>query len=136
MQKGVEDCDDGGLVNGDGCSATCFFEGNKHGPLHSFEGLTSSFYITQYGCSNSNGVPSGDALYFCQHYYGAGCTAEPGWMAITTSTNPMMHSGTNCYKPDPNGKSVTGTSCVGGPCKIGNYSGPLGGLSNIICTCP
>jgi cysteine-rich repeat protein len=135
IQSGVEQCDDGNTTSGDGCSATCTGEGT-YGPNHTFESMTSSFYITQFGCSNSGGDPAGDAAYFCQHFYGAGCTAEPGWTEVSSSTNPMMHSGTNCYNPDPNGVSVTGTSCVGGPCKIGNYSGPLGGLTNIVCSCP
>jgi cysteine-rich repeat protein len=136
VQAGVEECDDGGAVSGDGCTSTCESEGNVFGPNHTFESLTSSFYITQFGCSNSGGDPGGDALYFCQHFYNAGCTAQAGWMAVSSSANPMMHSGTNCYNPDSAGVPVTGTSCVGGPCKIGNYVGPLGGLTNIVCDCP
>ena len=136
VQAGVEQCDDGNVIGGDGCSAACTASNGTYGPVHTFEGLSSSFYITQAGCSNSGGDAAGDALYFCQHFYSAACIAEPGYVAGNSSTNPMMHSGTGCYNPDPTGISVTGTSCVGGPCKIGDYGGPLGGLSNIICSCP
>ena len=137
LHAGVEECDDGGVLNGDGCSATCTNEGTTYGPAHTFEGLTSSFYITQFGCSNSGGDPAGDALWFCQHFYNdPGCYAEPGWQAISSSVNPRMHSGTNCNSPDPSGVSITGTTCIGGPCKIGTYSSTVGGLSNIVCTCP
>lgn len=136
VQAGVEQCDDGNVVGGDGCSAVCTDSNGTYGPVHTFEGLSSSFYITQFGCSNSGGNAAGDALYFCQHFYSAACIAEPGYVAGNNSTNPMMHSGTNCYSPDATGVSIPGTSCIGGPCKIGDYGGPLGGLSNIICSCP
>jgi len=48
----------------------------------------------------------------------------------------MMHSGTNCNDPDPSGVSIPNTVCIGGPCKIGDYQGPVGGLTNLICDCP
>jgi cysteine-rich repeat protein len=136
VQAGVEQCDDGNVVGGDGCSAACTSSNGTYGPVHTFQGLSSSFYITQFGCSNSGGDAAGDALYFCQHFYSAACIAEPGYVVGSSSTNPMMHSGTNCYSPDTTGVDIPGTACVGGPCKIGDYGGPLGGLSNIICSCP
>lgn len=85
---------------------------------------------------NSGGDPAGDALWACQHFYNASCVAQPGFTPMSSSSNPMMHSGTNCNNPDPGGVAIPGTSCIGGPCKIGNYSGPLDGLSNIVCACP
>jgi hypothetical protein len=97
--------------------------------------MSSSFYMTQFGCSNSGGDPAGDALWFCQHFYNAACTVQPVWMQVQNSSNPMMHSGTNCNNPDPNGVSIPNTSCIGGPCKIGTYQGPVGGLTNLICIC-
>jgi cysteine-rich repeat protein len=136
VHLGVEQCDDGNVVGGDGCSAVCTTSNGTYGPVHSFAGMSSSFYITQFACSNSGGDAAGDALYFCQHFYSAACIAEPGYVPGSSSTDPMMHSGTNCYSPDPTGISVPGTSCIGGPCKIGSYGGPLGGLSNIVCSCP
>src|SRR5262249_2519680 len=125
------------LVSGDGCSATCTLETTgSFGPVHTFVNLSSSFYVTQFGCSNSGGDPAGDALWFCQHFYNAGCTAQPVWQAVQNSVNPMMHSGTNCNNPDPTGFDVPNTVCIGGPCKIGDYQGPVGGLTNLICDCP
>lgn len=132
---GTETCDDGNAVGGDGCSASCAIEGLSYGPVHTFEGKSSTFFMTQFGCSNSNGNAAADALYFCQHFYNANCVAEPGYTEVMNSVNPMMHSGTNCYSPDPTGISIANTSCVGGPCKIGDYSGTFGGLSNLVCTC-
>ena len=105
------------------------------GPVHTFVGLSSSFYVTQFMCSNSGGDPAGDAEYFCTHFYSSACTAV-SWTESTSVTNPQMHSGTNCNEPDPNGVDVPGTSCVGGPCKIGNYTLGLGGLTNLVCSCP
>jgi hypothetical protein len=105
-----------------------------YGPSHTFEGLTSSFYVTQFACTNSGGDPAGDADYFCKHFYNASCVAI-SWTPVSSSQNPMMHSGTNCNSPDPTGVSITGTSCVGGPCKIGTYAGPVGGLTNLVCSC-
>jgi len=131
---GVEACDDGNLVNGDGCSAACML-GNVFGPTHTFESLTSSFYMTQFACSQSGGDPAGDALWFCQHFYSAGCAAT-AFTASSNTANPMMHAGISCNDPDPAGVSITGTVCNGGPCKIGNYSGPIQGLSGIVCSCP
>lgn len=132
---GMEACDDGNAVDGDGCSSVCTLEGLGYGPVHTFEGMSSTFYMTQFGCSNSGGDPAGDALYFCQHFYNATCVAEPGFTQVMNSVNPMMHSGTNCYSPDPTGVSIANTNCVGGPCKIGTYNGTFGGLTNIVCTC-
>lgn len=136
IEAGVETCDDGNMVSGDGCSSACQPDLVFHGPVHAFAGLQSSFYITQFGCSNSGGDPAGDALYFCQHFYNATCTPKPGYTTVSSSTNPMMHSGTNCNNPDPTGFAVPGTVCVGGPCKIGNYTSTLGGLGNLVCQCP
>lgn len=108
------------------------------GPVHSFAGYSSSFYITQFACSNAGGDPAGDALWFCQHFYAPTCTALPGVQAVSNSIDAMMHSGTNCFSPEPVGVDVPGTQCVGGPCKIGNYVdyAPLGGITNIVCECP
>jgi cysteine-rich repeat protein len=137
VHQGVEECDDGNTTGGDGCSSVCTLGGSVYGPVHNFAGLSSSFYFTQFGCSNSGGNADGDALWFCQHFYNnAACTAAPGYMLVQSSADPKMHSGTNCYNPDPNGLSVPNTVCVGGPCKIGNYPGTFGGLTNIICNCP
>ena len=137
VAEGNEQCDDGNLVNGDGCSSGCTLgNANSFGPVHTFANMSSSFYVTQFGCSNSGGDPAGDALWFCQHFYNASCTAQPVWQAVQSSSNPMMHSGTNCNSPDPNGTAIPNTVCIGGPCKIGNYQGPLGGLTNLVCDCP
>jgi cysteine-rich repeat protein len=136
LYAGVEQCDDGNNVNFDGCSASCSGSGSTFGPVHSFAGLSSSFYVTQFNCSNTGGDPAGDALWFCQHFYNAACTVQPVWMATQSSVDPKMHSGTNCNNPDPGGVSVPNTNCIGGPCKIGSYPGSLGGLANLICDCP
>jgi hypothetical protein len=108
------------------------------GPVHSFAGYSSSFYITQFACSNAGGDPAGDALWFCQHFYAPTCTALPGVQAVSNSVDAMMHSGTNCFEPEPVGVDVPGTQCIGGPCKIGNYVdyAPLNGITNIVCQCP
>lgn len=135
-QAGVEQCDDGNLLPGDGCSATCTF-GTTFGPLHTFEGMQSSFYITQFACSQSGGDPAGDALWFCQHFYNdPSCTATT-YTAMQSSSGAqvMMHAGASCNNPDPAGFPIAGTACNGGPCKIGTYTGPLGGLGNITCSC-
>jgi cysteine-rich repeat protein len=135
-QVGVEQCDDGNGVNGDGCSASCTFA-TVFGPNHTFEGLTSSFYMTQFNCSQSGGDPAGDALWFCQHFYNdPSCTAT-AYTAMQSGTAPqvMMHAGISCNNPDPAGIPIAGTTCNGGPCKIGNYQGPINGLANITCSC-
>lgn len=132
---GQEMCDDGNLNNGDGCSASCTTGGTTYGPVHTFQGKTSSFFMTQFGCSNSGGDPAGDAKYFCEHVYGPTCVAEPGYMEVMNSVNSMMHSGTNCYSPDPTGVPIPNTICIGGPCMIGDYSGTFSGLTNLVCTC-
>jgi hypothetical protein len=125
---------DGGSAGSDatgGAGGTSTLEG----PVHTFAGLSSSFYVTQFMCTNSGGDPAGDAEYFCTHFYSTACTAV-SWTESTSTTNPQMHSGINCNEPDPNGIDVPGTSCVGGPCKIGDYTLGLGGLSNLVCACP
>lgn len=110
--------------------------GTTFGPVHTFQNLSSGFYVTAFGCSNT-GTPAGDALWFCQHFYAIDCIAEPGWNSNTVSVaSTRMHSGTNCYNPDPTGMAVPNTSCVGGPCKIGNYTDSASGLENIVCACP
>lgn len=108
------------------------------GPVHTFAGYSSSFYITQFNCSNAGGDPAGDALWFCQHFYAPTCTALPGVQAVSNSVDAMMHSGTNCFSPEPVGVDVPGTQCIGGPCKIGNYVdyAPLNGITNVVCECP
>jgi cysteine-rich repeat protein len=94
-QAGVEECDDGNLVPGDGCSATCTL-GSVFGPTHTFEGMQSSFYITQFACSQSGGDPAGDALWFCQHFYNdATCTATSFW-PVEDAGIVMMHAGNSC----------------------------------------
>jgi hypothetical protein len=105
------------------------------GPVHTFAGLSSSFYVTQFNCTNSGGNPEGDADYFCTHFYSPACSVL-SWTEATSTSNPQMHSGINCNDPDPNGFDVPATSCVGGPCKIGNYDLALGGLTDIVCQCP
>jgi hypothetical protein len=113
--------------------------GSTYGPVHTFAGYSSSFLITQFSCSNAAGDPVGDAIWFCEHFYGPTCTAMPGVQTLTTSADAMMHSGTNCYSPEPVGVDVPGTQCIGGPCKIGNFGatyGAMGGITNIVCECP
>src|SRR5262249_15002363 len=46
---GVEQCDDGNLMSGDGCSASCTVESGPgtYGPVHTFVNMSSSFYVTQ-----------------------------------------------------------------------------------------
>jgi cysteine-rich repeat protein len=136
-QTGVEQCDDGNLVPGDGCSATCTL-GNVFGPTHTFEGMQSSFYITQFACSQSGGDPAGDALWFCQHFYNNPACSATSYTATSSASGSlvMMHAGLSCNNPDPAGISIAGTACNGGPCKIGTYAGPLGGLADIVCSCP
>lgn len=127
------------------CPAGCSFQNDSDcapptfGPVHTFAGLSGSFYITQFGCSNALGDPAGDALWFCQHFYAPTCTALPGVQAVTTSADAMMHSGTNCFSSEPIGVDVPSTQCIGGPCKIGNFGaiyGAMGGITNIVCECP
>lgn len=119
----------GGGTGGTGGSSTL------KGPVHTFAGLSSSFHVTQFNCTNSGGDPAGDAEYFCTHFYSPACSVV-SWAEGTSTTNPQMHSGTNCNEPDPNGVDVPGTSCVGGPCKIGTYTLGLGGLTDLLCECP
>lgn len=98
--------------------------------------MQSTFFVTQAGCSPTP-TDAGDALWFCQHFYGMLCTVQPSWTAVTSAEEPRMHSGDNCYAPDPYGVDIAGTTCVGGPCKIGNYPvSTNGGLSNLVCECP
>jgi cysteine-rich repeat protein len=135
-QAGVEQCDDGNVVSGDGCSATCTF-GTTFGPVHTFEGMQSSFYVTQFACSQTGGDAAGDALWFCQHFYNnPSCTAT-SYTATSSASGAlvMMHAGASCNNPDPAGFPIAGTACNGGPCKIGTYQGPLGGLADIVCSC-
>jgi cysteine-rich repeat protein len=135
-QAGVEQCDDGNVVPGDGCSATCTF-GTTFGPLHTFEGMQSSFYITQFACSQTGGDAAADALWFCQHFYNNPTCSATSYTptSIGNVTQVMMHAGSSCYLPDPAGFPIAGTACNGGPCKIGSYQGPLGGLADIVCSC-
>lgn len=110
--------------------------GTTWGPLHTFSGLTASLWVTAVGCSMSGGDAAGDAAWFCHHVYGGACEAV-SWTPVVADLNPRMHPGSNCYAPDPAGFNISGTVCVGGPCKIGDYNdGAVGGLVDLVCHCP
>lgn len=109
--------------------------GTTFGPVHLLAGKESGFFITAAGCSPTGGAAS-DALWFCQHFYSAACAPQPGFTGDGMAAGTMMHSGSNCYAPDPTGVGVPATVCMGGPCKIGDYVAPATGLSNLVCDCP
>lgn len=105
-----------------------------YGPTHTFEGLTSYHYITQGLCSLQQGQQA-DANYFCQRFYkNNACTATSFTPGNTPfATYPKMHKNGGCTS---NGSDVAGTTCQGGPCKIGNWSESTSGLNDIVCVCP
>ncbi|MSP61393.1 MAG: hypothetical protein EXR72_13810 [Myxococcales bacterium] len=108
------------------------------GPIHSFAGLMSDFYIStgQGGCSVNNMQNKDiDAQYFCAHFYFANCTPKPGYAQTTLINGIGMHKNLDCT---PLGLDIQGKACDGGACKIWNFngSGTLSGLKGLICTCP
>ena len=124
IHAGVEECDDGNLLGNDGCSATCT-SGNTFGPVHTFEGMQSSFYITQFACSQSGGDPAGDALWFCQHFYNNASCIPTTYTATSSASGSivMMHAGASCNNPDPAGFPIAGTVCNGGPARSARIPG-------------
>jgi hypothetical protein len=126
----------GGYATGSSyiCSDNAKNLGTTYGPNHTFVGMTSNHYITQGGCSLGQGVDA-DALYFCQHFYNAACTAVPGYSLanLAPPTSPKMHKQGGCTGQ---GSDIPNTTCQGGACKIGNWSETTNGIQNLLCKCP
>ncbi|MDX2052539.1 MAG: hypothetical protein SFV15_09125 [Polyangiaceae bacterium] len=123
---------------GNVCNLTCLSSQCTWdtGPRHGFAGLSSNHYITQGGCSVGGG-DAADAAYFCSHFYGSSCTAQSyvgGATAVASA--PKMHKNGSCTDQ---GNNITGRTCDGGPCKIGNtgnISVSTTGINDMVCRCP
>lgn len=105
------------------------------GPQHSFVMLTTDHYITQGGCSVGGAFPNfSDAFYFCAHFYGPNCLPQPFLVAQMTPRldYPKMHKNGGCTGL---GSDIPGTTCQGGPCKIGNWMETTSGIANVVCVC-
>jgi cysteine-rich repeat protein len=131
-----EACDDGNRANGDGCENDCTESpgGEVYGPVHTFNGHASSFYISvgQGGCSLEQGAGA-DAQYFCQRFYGDECRATAFREGNSGGQNIwQMHKRDGCTS---SGEDIPNTVCDGGACKIWQTGANHGGLWDIICEC-
>ncbi len=136
------DCDDNNGGTQDSCDpATGCVHTVSFGPVHTFAGLSSTHFITQGCCSvnvrggTCNGNADENARYFCERFYGAGCVPLPGYRLARTPncSDAKMHKGAGCTS---NGSNIAGTTCDGGPCKIGNWIECTDGLTDLVCSCP
>ena len=110
------------------------------GPMHTFVGVVSDFFIStgQGGCSVGGMQNTAvDAQYFCAHFYGPNCTVKPGF-AQTSKAGNKMHKNSGCTSQ---GTDIPNTVCdnpnaPGMPCKM--WVDPVevdAGLNNLICVC-
>jgi hypothetical protein len=115
------------------CEAKGCDEG-AFGPVHTFNGHESDFYISTGQGACSVGSAADDADYFCSHFYNDTCTAKKGYYTSTANglEEWVMHKNGGCTS---NGENIDGKTCQDGPCKIGKWSENLSGLRGIICQC-
>jgi hypothetical protein len=112
----------------------------SYGPIHTFNGQTSDFYISTGQGSCSVGSAAADAAYFCKHFYGdrlaRTCTPQAGYQQGTFSSPSgwMMHKNGGCT---PAGNDIPTATCDTGQCKMWNTGTAVayGGLRNLICDC-
>lgn len=100
--------------------------------MHTFNGHSSDFYITQHGCSK--GSPKVDADYFCRSFYGCAYTPtsyKVGSYSDSNRTGWQMHKNIGCSGGE--GEEVDETDCDGAKCKIWETTKELQGLYNIVC---
>jgi Stigma-specific protein, Stig1 len=108
------------------------------GPVHTFGGLQSSWYIsTGQGSCSVNGQAATDAQYFCQHFYGPNCNVQNGYMQGTTVGPNQMHKNSGCTS---SGNDIANTICdtntaPGMACKMWPIAAGYGGLTNLVCVC-
>jgi hypothetical protein len=122
------------------CVNSVCTNGLDFGPVHTFVGVNSSFYIStgQGGCSVNQNMDT-DAQYFCLHFYGQrlgmNCTPKPGYV-VTTMNGNKMHKNGGCTS---NGTDIPGTTCdpnITTACKMWiNDPEVDSGLTNLICHC-
>ena len=108
--------------------------GVDHGPIHTFVGLMSDFYIStgQGGCSVGNMQNAAvDAAYFCTHFYGANCAPKMGYMVVARQGN-KMHKNGGCTSQ---GTDIPNTMCDQGACKMWQSPEVDSGLTNLVCHC-
>lgn len=88
-QPGAEECDDGNLADGDGCSAACLIEGNFCGELEPNDTIATASSVA--GCDGAFGAiqPVGDKDYFAVEV----TVPFSSIRAETTGPNPLTCAG-------------------------------------------
>ena len=111
----------------------------QKGPIHTFRGFKSNFYITEKSCC-VNGNSKTDADYFCRSFYGASYIStsyEQGRYSESGSMGSQMHKGLGakdgrmCFD---RGTDIDGTNCSQEKCRIWPIDADHSGLFNIVCT--